>query len=284
MKVIDRQFVYLSSKNRIAGDKSEFLIQLAPTLLSLNDPSMFYKIWVSQLVCQNDFDIISRFTDCLEVDGIVKHLPHGKPTYTDLVKNLGALLPLGASVSHRALDNQLIFSTQTPFVMDLRVSNSCFEVIGFQKDVYTITDGFTSPEKVNIDLQYDLLYVQSNLTENIGLQGATSFPSRILAQVPVITPPYSKIVYTDEQGSYGVYVRNIKTLQDIRLTLTDELSIPMAINSDVYLVLGIETLQNDTMILQQKIDRLLDAVEKQTDLQKLQLLGQQTYVPMDHIA
>ncbi len=119
---------------------------------------------------------------------------------------------------------------KTPFEIDLRVSNSCFEVVGFQKDVYTVTDGFTSPEKVNIDLQYDLLYVQSNLAETIGLQGPTSTPSRILAQVPVVTPPYSKIVYTDEQGYYGVYVRNIKTLQDIRLTLTDELHIPMDVN------------------------------------------------------
>ena len=127
--------------------------------------------------------------------------------------------------------------------------------------------------------------MQSNLAETIGLQGVTSTPSRILAQVPVVTPPYSKIVYTDEQGSYGVYLRNTKTLQDIRLTLTDELSIPMAINSDVYLVLGIETLQNDTMILQQKVDRLLEAIEKQTDVQRLQLLGQQTFVPpIEHIA
>jgi hypothetical protein len=114
MKVVDRQFVYLSSKNRMAGDKSEFLIQLAPTLASLNDPSMFYKVWISQIVCQNDFDVISKFKDCLAVDGVVKHLPHGKPTYSDLVRNLGSLLPLGASVSHRALDNKLVFSTQNP--------------------------------------------------------------------------------------------------------------------------------------------------------------------------
>jgi hypothetical protein len=268
MKVIDHSFVYLSSKNRIAGDKSEFLIQIAPTLLSLDDPSMFWKIWVSQLVCQNDFDIISKFTDAVAINGVIKHLPHGKPTYYELMRNMNVVLPAGASVLHQAIDNKLLFSTPTPFELDLRVSNSCFEVLGFQKDVYNVTDGFVSPYAVNIDLQYELLYVQSNLTETVGLQGSTSRPSRILAQDPVVTPPFSKIVYSDEQGSYGVYVRNIKTLQDIRLTLTDELSIAMAINNDVYLVLGIETLQNDTMILQQKIDSLLSLMEKQTELQK----------------
>jgi hypothetical protein len=277
MKLVNKQHVFLNSSNRVSGSSSDFLVNLDQNYFNvgLDDPSVLYKIYISSFVCMNDFDVVSDYTNSFSINGTVVHLSNGKPNVYDLVQNINQfLLPLvGASCFYNSVDNRLVFQTDTPFVLDFRLSNSAYQVMGFNLDRFVITDGFVSPQQVNVDTSFDLLYIKSSFGNNLELTGVASVPSRILSSVPIITAPHSKIVYEDS-GVYSTFIPSLKWLQNLRLSITDYDSIPLVLQGNVFMTLTIETLIDDTALIMKELQVIQKELSSLKEISSLGVLGQ----------
>jgi hypothetical protein len=196
MELVSKAHCFINSSNRIAGSLSDFNVSIDTTNLPVPEGSSYtHKLYISSFICQNDFEVVSQYTDNLLVNNTPVQLKHGKPSPYELVADLNTHLPSGANAAYNQVNNKLIFSTILPFTLDFTVPNSAYELLGFNREVYTITDGFISPGQVNVDTNFDLIYIRASFAKNMTVSGATSVPTQTLCQIPIITPAYSKICY-----------------------------------------------------------------------------------------
>jgi hypothetical protein len=276
MKLVNKQHIFLNSSNRVSGSSSDFVVNLDQNYLDHGSPdhsSMFFKIYISSFVCQNDFDTINEFTDSFRLNGSMVRLRRGKPNAYDLVEDLTGQLPPGATCSYNQVDNRLVFRTAVPVMLDFTLGNSAYQILGFDQDVYLVTDGFVSPNQINIDTSFDLLYIKSSFMNNLELSGTGSAPSRILASVPIITQPYSKIVYEDD-GVFSTFIPSLKWLQNLRLSVTDYDGIPLPLTSQCFMTLTIETLVDQGQLILRELRTIQQELAKLKDISSLGVLGQ----------
>lgn len=274
MKLVQKQHVFINSSNRVSGSSSDFLVNLDQNYFDagVDDPSVFYKMFISSFVCMNDFDVVSDYTNSFLFNGTVVRLNKGRPNPYDLVQDINQLIA-PASCSYNSVDNRLVFNTDTPFTLDFNVSNSAYQIMGFDKDVYTITDGISSPNQINIDSAFDYLYIKSSFSNNLELTGVRSLPSRILASVPIVSPPFSKIVYEDS-GVFSTFIPSLKWLQNLRLSVTDYDQIPLALQGNVFMTLTIETLVDDTALIMKELQGIQKQLASIKEINSLGVLGQ----------
>jgi hypothetical protein len=286
MKLVSKSHCFINSSNRIAGSLSDFNVSIDTTNLPVpEDSSYTHKLYISSFICQNDFEVVSQYTDNLHVNNTPVQLKHGKPSPYELVADLNTHLPSGANAAYNQANNKLIFSTILPFTLDFSVPNSAYELLGFNREVYTITDGFISPGQVNVDTNFDLIYIRASFAKNMTVSGATSVPTQTLCQIPIITPAYSKICDEDD-GVYSTYVPSLRILQDLRLSVVDYSGINMPLNSQVFIVLTLETWHDDTSEMIKELQGLKEQLGHLKELSKLSLIGQsleRDYAPIQKI-
>lgn len=272
MSVLRRRAIFLSSKDRKAGDKNRFSIGFEPEMLkAASEPGTFLRVWVSQLTVRFDFSSLTENNNCFERNGQLIKLRRGNPNIYNVLSDLASH---GVFAYYDQPSNRLTFTGSYAYTLNFDVPNSCADLLGFNKDTYSITQGFRSPELVKLGV-FDIIYLASSLyTDNLELdEDQNTIISNKMCPIPVISKPYSNIVYSDETGAYALHLRHIRNLETLELALTDASGVPLAINKDWYLTLLVEVCRDDAALTQHTLAALQSTGQEQVDLAKLSLIG-----------
>ena len=272
MTVLRRRAIFLSSKDRRAGDKNKFSIAFEPEMLrAATEPGTYLRVWVSQLTARFDFSSVTENNNCLEKNGQLIKLRRGNPNIYNVLSDLGSY---GIHAIYDQPSNRLTFTGLSSYTLNFDVPNSAADLLGFNRDAYSISLGSRSPELVKLGV-FDIIYLTSSLyTDNLELdEEQQTVISNKMCPIPVISKPYSNIVYNDETGAYALHLRHIRNLEVLELALTDASGVPLAINKDWYLTLLVEVCRDDAAATQQTLAALHSTGLEQVDLAKLALIG-----------
>ena len=272
MRLVNRRAIFLTSKDRRVGEKNSFVIELQPDLVeSLADPNSYLKVWVPQLVVRYDFDSVTPANNSFRKNGTLIQLTPGNPNIYGVLSELKSH---GIEAVYTDGSNRLQFVTSAPYTLDFDVPNSAADLLGFNSQPYTITNGTLSPELVKLGV-HDVIYLATSMaTNNLELdEDQRTTISRKMVPIPVISKPFSNIVYTDPQGAYSLLLRGVRNVAQLEMSLTDASGVPLDLRRDWYLTVMME-LYEEVGVESLQALRTLEALTKsQIDLAKLQLVG-----------
>lgn len=228
-------------------------------------------MWVPQLVVRYDFSSITTSNNCFKKNGALIQLSPGNPNIYNVLQELKTK---GIEAIYEEASNRLQFVTTSPYTLDFDVPNSAADLLGFNEQAYTVTNGFLSPELVKLGV-FDVIYLETNIfTNNLELdEDLRTTISRKLCPIPVASKPYSNIIFVDTEGTYALFLRQIKNLSSLELSLVDASGNKLDLKRDWYLTLMVETYEDDASQTLEVLQAIRGLSKSQIDLAKLQLVG-----------
>ena len=156
----------------------------------------------------------------------------GKYTYSGEATNLGQTI------------TSMEFDFSSTHGISVDMEETCNDLMGFAIDSYTFNPSIVSPLIATIQ-QEEAVYIRCNLQmPNLMFADGQFTPADILARVPLLTPPYSNVVYANLQNDMS-FLLNTKYIDTITLSLTNENSVFLDIQANYQLTFKFDTLEPD---------------------------------------
>ena len=266
MRVLDRKCLYLNSKGE--SNKSAFNILLPQSIFQLLDSTYNYlRVYFKNIIIPNNFANINNTNNTYTWNNTTYTLSPGDPTIYDIIDDLNTN---GLQVTYD--ETTSLLSIGSVGTLDLTVSNSCANILGFSPGVYTTPS--TGTTTVNVHLTQSVFLNSTIAIESsYELINKQIHPSEKMVQLPIIVPRYTNIVYQDDHGRNAIELDNPK-YQNIYFFLTDDSGKPLDILGDWSMSLVVEVVQDQDLELLKVVEGLAKKIEDIKKFQHINLLGE----------
>jgi len=271
------KLLFINSENRTTGQNINDL------MVSITDPAIVGKnvyIYMVNFVSRICIPVIDSTNNTFVLNeggttATISITTNQSPEWNSLASQLVTLLN-GASPNHYTYTctvdkNKLHFvfgcSSSNPVSLDFSGSNSCYELLGFEKTSYSFTaKALESAVIVNLGGKTCIfIKIKNGVSNNI--EDLTNKPSNILSIVPIMASYGSNMFFHDINDDYCI---KILGLNMIEIQLTDFNGNLLTFNSNYILTLKVEVIDDDPN--DAKMVKSLDETNK---LLKLQLLREE---------
>lgn len=100
MKLIDRLFLFVNSRDRAVGAPNELIIPVQDIIRRIKGMDEIVRIYIQSFQIPNDFPRITESNNAFKYDGAVKTIPTGNPNVYQIQK---ALRDQGINLSYNIL-------------------------------------------------------------------------------------------------------------------------------------------------------------------------------------
>ena len=266
MRVLDRKCLYLNSIGE--SNKSAFNILLPQSIFQLVDSTYNYiRVYFKSIIIPNNFNNINSTNNAYIWNGTPYTLPTGDPDIYDIIAELNSN---GLQATYDETTSLITIGSTGN--LNLLVSNTCANVLGFYPGIYTTPKTGTIP--VNVHLTQSIF-----LNSSIAVESAYEIinkqiqSSEKMIQLPIIVPRYTNIVYQDDIGRNAIEMDNPK-YQNISFFLTDDSGNTLNVLSDWSMVLIVEVVQDQDLELLKVVEGLARKVEDIRTFQHINILGE----------
>lgn len=265
MKLLDRFYLFINSKDRAVGAPNELTITVPDILRRTKGENDIVRVYIQSFQIPNDFPRITSNNNTLIFNGSPKTIPTGNPNVFDIQSSLRIQ---GLQVSYNRSTNRFEYPAGT---YDFTASTSTASILGFQKQVYTLTQGQTSPRPIDVT-PTTTLYINSNFaTRNYKVVKGQLSTTTILSSCPIVAPPYGMIVYQDIFGNNSAWQR-IEQLDALRIWLTDDDDALIPLDSEWTMTIALEKYQDDGSLVIRELKDMNAILNSQLDVSKTQLV------------
>ena len=270
------QYIYINSAHRDPSDKSyDFEIVLSDGMLRCGE-NEYLSLTCSHMNIKKDWYFVNDTNNIL----VVKQ-PNGQQTlYTIPVRNyvhrrlaiaITALTQNAIQMTYDQNTNKFVFSMGDDWAFDFTVPNSCWYLLGFNKNTIVSKQPgtqLTSTNILNIYLSKNIIVNVTNLTpmnysaiENTVAMDAEVIPSNTILCLSNDFAPYTTLTHTSSDRKYSLDVKQ-KQIHKIRLQVTDENKDPLIFITDYTIVLRVDTFAFEDISIQEKTLNALESIEQ----------------------
>jgi hypothetical protein len=265
MKLLDRFFLFINSKDRAVGAPNELTITVPDILRRTTGPNDIVRVYIQSFQIPNDFSRITPANSTFVYNGSPKTIPIGNPNVFDIQTSLRGQ---GVQVTYNRATNRFTYPAGT---YDFSASTSAATILGFQKQVYTLSQGQTSPRPVDVT-PTTTLYINSNFaTRNYKVVRGQLSTTTIFSSCPIVAPPYGMIIYQDIFGQNSAW-QLIEQLDTLRIWLTDDNDSLVELDSEWTMTIALEKYQDDGTLMLQELRGMNTTLNSQLDVSKTQLV------------
>lgn len=274
--VLDKSLITINSRDVQIDENSEFIVDMTnnifkpPPRVYPNPPdSVYVRVYIHSAVITNNFD---RITDrnnkvILSRPGAPDQLitfQIGCPSVYDIQDELSQQ---SVSVEYDESINKFVFRTNEPYTLDFTLGDSAHTLLGFDRDIYTITNGFIPPKDADVGSPA-ALFINCDLTPNSSYRTTKAgvvVGDQTLACIPIIVQPFQNIVYTDPAGIAAPYDFLNQGTNAIRFWLTDQRDDVVQLKGDWMFVLAVEHMIRPTVNTDEYLDNMTKSISQIAD-------------------
>jgi hypothetical protein len=257
------KLLFINSENRTEGQEINDLI------VQVNDPQIVgknvnvYLVNFISRVCipiVNDYNcsfILNEGGQITTITLTINQSPDWTSLQTELQTKLNSLSPhrytYTVSNDRTKLHFLLSVSSQNPVSFDFTSDNSSYELLGFEKKVYSFSNQtLESTTLVNLGGELSLFIKIKNGSSN-NIEDFTNRPSNTLCIIPNLAPYGSNLFFHNINDDYSILINSINSIE---ILLTDFYGNKLNFTSNYILTLKIEVIEpidynkqmNDTQI------------------------------------
>jgi hypothetical protein len=244
------KLLFINSENRIYGQEINDLI------VQINDPQIVgknvnvYLINFISRVCipiVNDYNntfILNENGQTAIISLNINQSPDWTSLQTEIQTKLNSLSPhrytYTVSNDRTKLHFLLSVSSQNPVSFDFTQDNSSYELLGFEKKVYSFSNQtLESTTLVNLGGELSLFIKIKNGSSN-NIEDFTNRPSNTLCIIPNLAPYGSNLFFHNINDDYSILINSINSIE---ILLTDFYGNKLNFTSNYILTLKIEVIE-----------------------------------------
>jgi hypothetical protein len=274
----EKNLIYINSKDRISGTSSDFEISFSDLQLTSSEDSDLY-LQLVDCVIPNSFYNINTNNNQFELNSTVLTISPGNYNIKELISELNTQIKsvdthLTASYNSITSIVKIHHNSSHTSTLNFDVDNSIHDVLGFEKQSYTIagnSDLFgTGLCNIGTDI---CLYLHSNIPN----QNLMSLPdsehlqkSTILSRIPILVPHFSNIYFNSSGNENYRQKLPHKRLDTINFKITDSKMRTLELNDDFVLTVSITRVPKRD----KANDELLNLVREIHKIEKLKFISE----------
>jgi hypothetical protein len=224
------------------------------------------RIAVAQVIIQRDWYNVTNRNNKLTIAGIPIELPPAHYSIAEVMTYLNTALP-AFTFEYDKQTNEVTCTGAAEFDLDLSIDGSIYEILGFEKALFTGAITYKGTEGVYIQNTMAVRIHSNILTSSYQSNSNGLVYSNVLAVVPCNARPSDLIVFSDSLNHQWTH---LPALNELHIWLTDELGFPIQPKGEWMMTLELEYMRDDE-------SKILEAQQTLADLQKLQVLQLQDY-------
>jgi len=261
----NKVLVYLNSKHRVRGTKSDFMISFADLQIKKEKDEELY-VFVVDCVINNSYYNIDNRNNKFRVDSTDLSIDPGNYNINQLVTAVkNAVQPTHSHLTftYNNITSKLKIHHNSAHtnVINFNVPNSINEVLGFERESYILSSNVDlfSPNICNIGTD-TCLYLHSNITNenlmSVPKQLEELESSTILSKIPVLVPAFSNAYFYAVNDLYRQKIPD-ENLDKLEFRVTNQDFKAIDLLNDFVITLCFERVKNESKELHNTLEELV---------------------------